>query len=272
MKHAKEKGTYYNYSFTNSTQSKFHPKHVIINEDFMKYIIVFLVITVSAIGQTNRLVYLPKENNRTVNLFPIENSDVSSEKSVALAGLYSFLLPGMGELYVGSYSSGKYFTAAEGLLWVTLIGFQSYGTWVRNDARDFAAQHAGISIYGKSDQYFVDIGDYQTVRDYNDDMLRKRNLVKLIGEAYPTGWNWDSKSNREHYRDLRVASDQAFNSVSFTIAAIGVNHLVSAINAVLIARSHNKNLEQASTIDLKARVLGDIKNPHGIMFSFSKTF
>jgi hypothetical protein len=238
----------------------------------MKYIIVLLLTSITALGQTNQFVYVPKDNHHPDLLFQSGNSFTESEKSVALAGLYSFLLPGMGELYVGSYNTGKYFTAAEGLLWVTLIGFQSYGNWVQDDARDYAAQHAGIAIAGRSDQYFVDIGDYQTVREYNEDMLRKRNIVKLYDERYPIGWNWDSKTNREHYRDLRVASDQAFNNVSFAIAAIGVNHLISAVNAVLVARAHNKNLEQVGSIDIRTRVLGNITNPHGIMFSFSKTF
>jgi hypothetical protein len=39
----------------------------------------------------------------------------TQRKSPALAILYSILLPGMGELYAGDYSSGKYFTIADGV-------------------------------------------------------------------------------------------------------------------------------------------------------------
>ncbi|MBI4810458.1 MAG: hypothetical protein HY800_03275 [Ignavibacteriales bacterium] len=207
-----------------------------------------------------------------VELFPSHTTyETDGEKSVTLAALYSFLIPGMGEMYVGNYSKGKYFTIAEGLLWITLIGFDRYGTWVQNDARDFATQHAGVMAAGKSDDYFVDIGDYQSIWEYNEDMLRNRQPYKMYDEYSSMTWNWDSKSNREYYRDLRVSSDQAFNNVSFVAAAIGVNHLVSAINAAMSAKSHNNNLQQSSLLDIHANVQGGIMNPHGIMISFSKT-
>jgi TM2 domain-containing membrane protein YozV len=238
----------------------------------MKFIAVLLLITTGMYAQTTQFIYQPKNVERPIQILPSGATADAGEKSVTLAALYSFLLPGMGELYVGNYSTGKYFTAAEGLLWVTLIGFDRYGTWVRNDARDYAVQHAGISIVGQADQYFVDIGDYANVQEYNTDMLRKRDLAKLYDERYPVGWNWDLKSNREHYRDLRVSSDQAFNNVSFVIAAIGINHLVSAVNAVLSARSHNSNIQTSSLLDVNAKVIGGINNPQGIMISLSKNF
>ncbi|MBI5020933.1 MAG: hypothetical protein HZB59_05810 [Ignavibacteriales bacterium] len=238
----------------------------------MKFIAVLLFITTGLSAQPAQFIYQPKNVERPIQILPPVSTADGGEKSVFLAGLYSFLLPGMGDLYLGNYSTGKYFTAAEGALWITLIGFDSYGTWVRNDARDYAVQHAGISIVGQDDQYFVDIGDYQSVKDYNTDMLRKRDIVKLYDERYPVGWYWDSKSNREHYRDLRVSSDQAFNNVSFVIAAIGINHLVSAVHSVLSARSFNNNLQASNLIDINAKVIGGINNPQGIMISLSKNF
>jgi len=193
------------------------------------------------------------------------------KKSIPLAALYSLLLPGMGELYVGNYSSGKYFTVAEGLLWITLIGFDRYGTWVQNDARNFAAQHAGVNISGKTDRYFVDIGDYQNITDYNDEMLRNRQPYKMY-DMKTAMWNWDSKSNRLYYRDLRISSDRAFNNVSFVAAAIGINHLVSAINAAMRAKSYNNSLSQDNYINIHASVMGGLVHSNGIMISFSKNF
>jgi hypothetical protein len=37
----------------------------------------------------------------------------------------------MGELYAESYTSGKYFTIAEGALWGVFIGMNSYANWQR---------------------------------------------------------------------------------------------------------------------------------------------
>lgn len=242
--------------------------------------IFFLIVTVNITFCQNLIdVNFPHSvnNNKknyysTSDIFLNQNVDHGGgEKSVALAALYSFLLPGMGELYVGNYSSGKYFTLIEGLLWITLVGFDRYGTWVQNDARNFAAQHAGVSISGKTDRYFVDIGDYQSIIDYNEEMLRNRQPYKMY-DIESAMWNWDNKSNRLYYRDLRISSDQAFNNVSFVAAAIGINHLVSAINAAMRAKSYNNSLSQDNYINIHASIMGSLVHPNGIMISFSQNF
>ena len=70
------------------------------------------------------------------------------KKSIGLAIVYSLLLPGMGELYAGSFQTGRYFLAAEGALWITLAGFDIYGNALRDDSREFAAAHAGEEARG----------------------------------------------------------------------------------------------------------------------------
>jgi hypothetical protein len=200
------------------------------------------------------------------------NLGSGEKKSVPTAILYSLLLPGMGELYADNYSRGKYFTIAEGALWVTLVGFDQYARWLQNDARRYAVQHAGISLSGKSDIYFVDIGEYMNVQDYNQQMLRNRTPYKTLGEHSANSWNWDTKSNQLYYRNQRIASDQAFNNTKFVAAAIVINHVISAIDAARLVILHNKNIETTSTIDIHASVMGGITNPHGLMISFTKIF
>ena len=57
-------------------------------------------------------------------------------------------------------------------------------------------------------------------------------------------WDWQTTANRTRYRDLWVSSEQAFNNVRFAVGALIVNRIVSAINAALIVRSHNKKLTE----------------------------
>ncbi|MDI6767217.1 MAG: hypothetical protein QME52_10380 [Bacteroidota bacterium] len=248
----------------------------------MRFISILILLTELAfaqngslrLGRINTMDYKDKSTSQqSAVLFSFQPNEnlMREKKSVALAAIYSFILPGMGELYAGNYSKGKYFTIAEGLLWITYIGFDRYGTWVRDDARNYAVRHAGISLEGKDDRYFVDIGDYQSVQDYNADMLRNRQPHKAFNDP-SYAWNWDSKANQDYYYDLRVESDLAFNNLNFVAAAIGVNHLISAINAALTVRSQNENLENLGLLDVHASVMGGINNPHGIMFSFSKNF
>ena len=194
----------------------------------------------------------------------------AGKKNVGLAVLYSLLLPGMGELYVGDYSYGKYFTIGEAALWLTYTSFEVYGTWLRDDARRFAVTHAGINQTGKGDQYFVDIGNFINTNDYNDEQLRNREPNKLYD--IHSDWQWDSDANRASYRDLLISHDRVFNNTRFVVAAIIVNHIASAVNAARSAISYNRSVSEASLFEFHASVIGGLSSPDGIMFTVTKTF
>ena len=196
--------------------------------------------------------------------------DADGTKSIGLAFLYSLILPGMGELYVGDYGAGKYFTLGEGILWLTYGSMERYGTWLRDDARSFAVAHADIGVDGKDDQFFVDIGNFGSMDEYNQQRLRDREVGRLYNIS-SSSWTWDADANRALYRDLRISHDRVFNNTRFVVAAIIVNHLVSAVNAARLAVSYNKGLE-ASMVPFRASVIGGLEYPQGIMITFSKAF
>jgi len=153
------------------------------------------------------------------------------EKSVFRSVVYSLILPGMGELYAGGFDNGKYFLMAESGLWLTFASFELYGRWLQSDARRFAAGHASASIDGKDDQFFVNLGNFTSVYEYNEKKLRDRDLAHLYDPDGSFFWQWDSDLSRARFRDLRVKSDNVFNNVRFVVAAIIANHIASAINA-----------------------------------------
>ena len=199
---------------------------------------------------------------------------VAGKKSVGLAALYSLLIPGMGELYVGAFgSSGKYFLAAEGVLWLTWGAFDVYGNSLRDDSRAFAVAHSGANISGKDDQFFVDLGNFINTAEYNDKKLRDRDVEKLYDPAAGYAWQWDSDASRATFRDRRVSSDNMYNNRKFVVAAVLINHLASAINAARAAISHNKEIDNAlGDLQFGATVLGGWEQPHGIMLTMTKGF
>jgi hypothetical protein len=203
-----------------------------------------------------------------------QDVSVSGKKSVGLAALYSLLIPGMGELYTGEFgSSGKYFLAAEGVLWLTWGTFDVYGNSVRDDSRAFAVAHASADVSGKDDQFFVDLGNFMNTADYNEKKLRDREVDKLYDPAAGYAWQWDSDASRATFRDRRVSSDNAYNNRKFVIAAVIVNHVASAINAARAAIAHNKEIDSAlGDLQFGARVLGGWEQPDGIMLSVAKSF
>jgi len=199
-------------------------------------------------------------------------SGETEQKSPGLAVLYSLLLPGMGELYAGDYGAGKYFTIAEGVLALGAISLDRYGNWIKDDGRQFAVTHAHSGLDGKDDLYFSVIGDYQSVYEYNEAVLRSRDPQKAYDAHSSSYWSWDTPANREQYRRLRVSSDERFNDARFVVAAIAVNHIVSAIDAARVAIRHNGSIQEGGQIDLHASVIGGIARPEGIRVTLSRNF
>ncbi|HCV43150.1 MAG TPA: hypothetical protein DGH68_06675, partial [Bacteroidetes bacterium] len=183
-------------------------------------------------------------------LFPEEGT--AKKKSNGLAAIYSLLLPGMGELYADGFESGKYFLIAEGVLWLTYATFEIYGNQLRDDSRAFAQSHAGVIPSDKKDQYWVDIGNFIDVYEYNDKKLRDREPGKLY-DSPSDAWRWDTDFSRSQFRDQRIASDHMYNNEKFVVAAILINHVASAINAVRSAIKYNKSLDDAlGELDIRA--------------------
>lgn len=220
---------------------------------------------------------------RTLHLFPPSSTPVSGDadlsmpedgrKSVGLAAVYSLLLPGMGELYADGFSSGKYFLIAEAALWLTYAGAELYGNNLRDDARTFAAVHAGIIPQGKDDQFYVDIGNFPNLEEYNDKRLRDREVDRLYDPLQGYSWGWDSDAARQSYKDQRLASESAYNARKFIGAVLLINHVASAINAARAAIAHNNALGALlGEIDLRADVIGGYAAPQGIRVTLTRRF
>jgi len=192
-------------------------------------------------------------------------------RSPFLASLYSLVLPGMGELYAGGFSSGKYFLVADGVLWLTLLAFELQGNALRDDARAYSVAMAGVNPAGKDDQFYVDVGNFMTIDDYNQKKLRDRQPEKLYDATAGYAWSWSADIDRMAYRDQRLASENMYNNKKFVVAALVVNRVASAINAARAAVSHNNALEQVmKDVEFSASLMGGLSRPHGILLSVKK--
>lgn len=196
--------------------------------------------------------------------------DVAADrKSPALAAVYSLLVPGMGELYAGEFSSGKYFAIAEGALWLTFTIFEVHGNSLRDDSRAFAIARAGVDPLGKDDQFYVDIGNFLDIREFNEKQLRDREPERLYDPAAGYSWQWGADADRAQYRAQRIDAETMYNNKKFVVAAVIINHVASAINAARTAIAHNADLADLS---FHAEVMGGLARPHGIMVTVTKGF
>jgi hypothetical protein len=167
-----------------------------------------------------------------------------------LAVVASLLVPGMGELYAGSFETGKYHLIAEGGLWLTYAGFRIHANSLQQDAQTFAVQHAGANFDNKDDQYPVNIGNFINTDEYNLTRLRNRESDFLYsGSQY--SWQWDSDANRTQFKDLRIRSGEVKNNSKFVIAAVIVNHLLSAFSAGKKAAAYNRSLSMLDCVEIQ---------------------
>lgn len=171
----------------------------------------------------------------------INTFEAKSKKSPALALLLSFVLPGAGHFYINRMDVGKYFLGVDAASWIGLAALNIYGDDLRDEARTFSKQHAGISNTDKSDVFFTDIGSFDNIYEYNNEKLTRGqyNLVYDVNNFY---WNWDDTQNKSIYEAQRKSSERIFNTRIVFGSILITNRIISGISAMLLANKGNKNV------------------------------
>ncbi len=160
-----------------------------------------------------------------------------SEKKISLGGAFlrSALIPGWGQKSLGARSGARNFFVAEVGLIAGVAAFNVYGNWLEDDMRTLASEHAGSAVNGKADQYFVDVGNFLSLEEYNQSRLQNRDVQNLYDPA-THAWRWDTDGNRLRFKQLRLNSDRAHAKAELVIAAVLANHIISGIHAAWLAR------------------------------------
>jgi hypothetical protein len=204
-----------------------------------------------------------------------ENTVTGSKKSPGLAFIYSLFVPGMGQLYAKRFDVGKYFLISEASLWLGYAAFSIYGNWLLDDAYSYAVTHAGISNDGKDkeDAFYVDIGNYDNYEQYNNYQLAIGQYNKLYLPSNGYYFYWDQVANRRKYREDKLAADRTKNDRIFVIGAILVNHVISAVSAVMLTNEHNDRLKnKPGGFTMNADVMKFGSRVDGVKLNFVKWF
>ncbi len=215
-------------------------------------------------------------NYEMKNIIQIDDEIIKEEynnkkKNRGLAIIYSALLPGMGELYADGYSSGKYFTAADAVLWGSLIGVTAYANNQEDSYRSFAETFGGVTLSGKDDKYFADIGNYIDIYEYNHLKDLERNFDEVYNEESHY-WKWSGQAQRSEYRDMWKSSETADNTTRFIVGALILNRVASVINAIRLVNAHNNNLKKELGWDMSFNYSNSIVEPDKISMNFRTSF
>ncbi|MBI5868736.1 MAG: hypothetical protein HZB43_10715 [candidate division Zixibacteria bacterium] len=166
--------------------------------------------------------------------------------SVTRATLLSLVLPGAGQWYSGERRRAAGFLAADGLIWVAFGYFETVGAAKRNDYKVYARVHAGIDPSGKDEAFYKTITFYDSRAEYNNIARVYDPRRPYYGTTPAWDWQWDSDASRGHYRTILNQSNEAFNRGKFSIAALALNRLVAALDAMRVARSVNRRARMES--------------------------
>jgi hypothetical protein len=215
--------------------------------------------------------------------FPLSSRAENQEgyKSSGRAALYSLVLPGAGQYYIGGANfKAKLFFGMEAGFWLTYLGFRKYGSYKEESAKGWAVLHADANPDNNDDDYWVKMTYYDN-RDRNENdglgynqMARvyDRNDANTFPETPLYYWNWDTRDSRQRYRNLRNQSKTAFERADVAVGVIIANHVVSAIEAFFSAGKHNRHLEFSDTgFKLKYNLTANPSNP-AVTLSITKNF
>jgi hypothetical protein len=224
-------------------------------QEFLKIIIGFFVLVSSGIAQ-EKAISIPFGEGSKYKLSQLwlegenisfqEEADSPEKKSPSRAFFSSLILPGTGEAYVGEKTQSKIFLGIEIVAWGLVIANMINVNMRQDDYKNFAVQHAFVVRNGKSDQFWIDIGKYNTIFKYNEQRIRERDIDAIYPENRFWFWSWDNTENRFFYDSKRIETREIEQNRLYFFAAIALNHLVSAINALRLANSYNRKLDELS--------------------------
>jgi len=197
--------------------------------------------------------------------------DLPGKKSSGLAIIYSLLLPGMGELYADGYSSGKYFTIAEGALWGTYIGMSIYANNQEDNYKAYATVNALANTDGKDDNYFATISEFEDIESYNNQKALERNFNEML-DPETFFWKWNSTNERKTYRSMWTSSEQTFNDLRFVVGAMILNRVISAINAARLVSSYNNRVDDELSWNISLGMKSNINLPTSVNLNFQTSF
>jgi hypothetical protein len=211
------------------------------------------------------------------NPFAFENEGAEGRKSVTKAVLFSLVLPGMGEMYVGRTTRAIGFFIAEAGIWTSYAYFKHRQSWLKDDYINFAVQHAGVDPEGKDDFFYDMLGFYDNRDDYNKVSRVYTRTNPFFPEVPEWDWQWDSSSERLEYRNIKNSSRAQGRNANFSLGFALANRVISAVDAWWSAKNYNRRFSPFySNVHLKLTPsLIDVvrgKGSPGFMLSYKYTF
>ncbi|MBD3402517.1 hypothetical protein GF420_06455 [candidate division GN15 bacterium] len=167
-------------------------------------------------------------------------------KSTVQAALYSALLPGAGQYYLGKRKKARYFFAAEALTWIGYFSFKTYSGWKEDDYVRFAQRNANARLENKDDEFRDLVGFYTSTDEYN----AFGRVFDPERPYYPDSpeyhWQWQDEEDQKTYRHLKNRAREADRRSEFMLGVAIVDRIISVIDAIRDGQKLKKQITDES--------------------------
>lgn len=177
-----------------------------------------------------------------------QNQEVQSDISPRNAMFRSFLVPGWGHHYAnpGEWRTGMYYMALDAVL-ITSVSLLAVNSGLLNENMyTFARLHSGTDIEGRSREFQLAVGNYESLAAYNAFQERTFNWERMLSDDPENFWEWESQKSREEYLDIRSRRDKVNRQIPTVISLMVVNRLVSGLSSYITARNMDANVPEFS--------------------------
>ncbi|MDP8209365.1 MAG: hypothetical protein RAO94_10535 [Candidatus Stygibacter australis] len=183
-------------------------------------------------------------------------------KSAVKAMLFSALVPGSGQAYLGSYTKAGIFISSEILLIGTALRLDSEVDWAIDTYQQYAYSMVDIPI-GSDKEIYQNIQNYISSDEYNADMSHDAWRYFVLGyndlQAYYTyveanqitgdqSWDWGDDKTWKNYKSYRIDKQNLEMYSNLAVAAVVLNHLVGIIDTALTSKRMKKNSQRVGNL------------------------
>jgi len=164
------------------------------------------------------------------------------------AVISSAIVPGTGQILLGSAKRGEALLWLDGAAWVAWAGLRWYGSAREGDARLSAAREAGADLGQTATRYYKALEAYDNADEYNeqvrsdararfpDNPEAQHSYLDSVGYFGAAAWNWSSDSARIGYWRTRRSGRTAVQTAGFVVAGLVLNRLASVIDCAFFVR------------------------------------
>lgn len=180
-----------------------------------------------------------ESTNNTLRDSATVSESSGQRKSTAKAALYSALIPGAGEWYVGHKTKAKYFMAAEAAIWIGFASFTVYKGWKRDDMIQYGNEHANAQLDNRDDEFLDLVGFYESIDEYNTLGRATDPERPYLADTPENHWRWDSQGSAEAFKYIKNEYREAKRRSQFMLGLAVVNRVISIVDAIRDVRRHN---------------------------------